>query len=743
MLKLKNSFFYLFMISSFSILILWIISSGQELETGRNIIMPLHTKNQWFEFMDTIFHNLKHPLATLLAQIITIIIVARIFGLIFQKLGQPTVIGEIVAGIVLGPSLLGLYFPEIANQLFPKHTLGNLQFLSQFGLILFMFVVGMELDISVLKHTANEAIIISHASIIIPFTLGMGLAYFIYDSFAPGNVQFLSFSLFIGISMSVTAFPVLARIVQERGMHKSKLGILAITCAAADDITAWSILAVVIAIVKAGTLGSSLYTIGLALFYVFFMLKAVRPFLSRIGELHSSRENLNKSVVAIFFITLLLSAYATEVIGIHALFGAFMAGVIMPAGIKFRNLFIEKVEDVALVLLLPLFFVFTGLRTQIGLLNDVNLWKITGLIIAVAVSGKFIGSALAARVTGQTWKDSLVVGALMNTRGLMELVVLNIGYDLGILSPEIFAMMVIMALFTTFMTGPALDLINKYSENEEKKNLQIKHNGEFNRILIAFGNPVRSVNLLRIANLILNKNTTSSITAIHLTPSSQVHSYNLEIYEKNSFDPILTEASRLHQKIATIFRASGNINADIIETANSREYDLLLIGIGHSIFEGSLLGRMFRLFSRMIDPHRIFNYGWNRDNYELQEIDETTSQFLKKVNIPVGIFTDKGLQNAKVIIVVLTDPQDKFLLYILKDIIKPASIHILDKGNIISTADPVLTISGKKCVTSYNNIKDMDIAKTDLVLISLHGWKKLNQKEESAINSRSVMIFKI
>jgi len=341
--------------------------------------------------------------------------------------------------------------------LFPVASLGNLQLLSQIGLILFMFVIGMELDLKVLKNKANDAVVISHASIVIPFALGIGLSYYIYYQFAPVGVEFLSFSLFMGIAMSITAFPVLARIVQERGIHKTRLGTIVITCAAADDITAWCLLAVVIAIVKAGSFVSSLYVIGLALLYVLAMLFIVKPFLKRVGDLYAKKDNIKKSVVAIFLLTLIVSAYLSEIIGIHALFGAFMMGAIMPDISKFRNVFIDKVEDVSVILLLPLFFVFTGLRTEIGLINDAYLWKVTGCIIAVAVAGKFIGSALAARFVGQNWCDSLTIGALMNTRGLMELVVLNIGYELGVLSPKVFTMMVIMALVTTFMTGPALD----------------------------------------------------------------------------------------------------------------------------------------------------------------------------------------------------------------------------------------------------------------------------------------------
>jgi Kef-type K+ transport system membrane component KefB len=323
-----------------------------------------------------------------------------------------------------------------------------------------MFVIGMEVDISVIRKQAYDAVIISHASIIIPYTLGMGLSFFLYQQFAPQHISFLSFALFMGIAMSITAFPVLARIIQERGITKTKLGVMALTCAASDDVTAWCILAVLIAIIKAGSSVSALFTIGLVIFYIAIMLIVVRPALQKLYIVYEKNKMMSKAMMAIVFILLLLSAYATETIGIHALFGSFMAGMIMPHDSSFRKIIIDKIEDISIVLLLPLFFVFTGLRTQIGLLNKGFLWAACGWILLVAVMGKFGGSAIAAKVVGQTWKNSLSIGALMNTRGLMELIVLNIGYDLGILSPEIFAMMVLMALITTFMTNPALNFIN-------------------------------------------------------------------------------------------------------------------------------------------------------------------------------------------------------------------------------------------------------------------------------------------
>jgi Kef-type K+ transport system membrane component KefB len=262
----------------------------------------------------------------------------------------------------------------------------------------------------------------------------------------------------MGIAMSITAFPVLARIVQERGLSGTPLGTMAITCAAADDITAWCILAVVVAIVKAGGLLTALVTILLALVFVLGMLVLVRPWLQR----RMARLKGTKTKVALGFFVLLIAGYLAEVIGIHLLFGAFLAGVIMPEEANIKKVLTDKLEDVSVVILLPIFFAFTGLRTQMGLLNESHLWGVFAAIMLVAVSGKFAGSALTARLVGQPWQESLSIGALMNTRGLMELVVLNIGFDLGILSPQVFAMMVLMALATTFMTGPLLDFINYY-----------------------------------------------------------------------------------------------------------------------------------------------------------------------------------------------------------------------------------------------------------------------------------------
>ena len=736
-MKKANGIFYLITIGFFSALMYYVVVKGAVLEQGRKIVVPDSGLSQWEEFLHSLSYNLEHPLALLLAQIIVIILVARFFGWICLKIGQPSVIGEILAGVAMGPSLVGFYFPEFSATLFPLESLGNLQFLSQIGLILFMFVVGMELDLKVLKNRAKDAVVVSHASIIIPFALGMVLAYFIYESFAPEGVQFASFGLFLGIAMSITAFPVLARIVQERGIHKSRLGAMVITCAAADDITAWCILAAVIAIVKAGSFVSALYIIGLAILYVFLMIKVIRPFLKRIGDLHTSRENLSKPIVAIFFLVLLGSAYATEVIGIHALFGAFMAGAIMPENVKFRNIFIEKVEDVALVLLLPLFFVFTGLRTQIGLLNDPYLWKVTAVIILVAVVGKFVGSALAAKFIGQNWKDSLTIGALMNTRGLMELVVLNIGYDLGVLTPEIFAMMVIMALVTTFMTGPSLDLINWAFKSRNKIVPEELNQLTQYKILISFGNPQGGKVLLKLANAMVRKlNGRASVTALHLSPIYELNHYNSREYERESFAPIYQESKELNQKFIPMFKPSLDIDSDIAEVANEGDFDLLLVGLGQSIFEGSILGKILGFTTRIINPDRLINQVTGKESlFESSPFHERTRQIISHSKVPVGILVDKGLGEIKRVFIPLFSEEDHFLIQYGQKLITNSESQITLFDAVGKIKNEPVTKEAIRAIeqTAPNHITLMSerimdpefLKSQQLMIISMESWKKL------------------
>jgi len=404
-------------------------------------------------------HGLVHdPLRRLLLQLLVIIATSRLVGRAFSLCGQPSVVGEMAAGILLGPSLFGVIWPEGFRFVFPNESFATLKLLSQLGVCLFMFAVGMELEMAHLRNQARRALVVSTASIIVPYFLGVVLAWFLYSHLAAPGATFTAFALFMGISMSITAFPVLARILQERRLTKTSLGSTAITCAAVGDASAWSILAFVVATARATSLGTAAITFGLVMVFIALMLLVVRPALPRLLGATLPDAEPSKSVLAGVICIVVTSALVTELIGIHGLFGAFLAGAIMPETGGFRHKLGLRIENFSSVFLLPLFFVFTGLRTQLGLLNDLQGWLVCLLIIAVASAGKLGGTALAARLTGMDWRDALQLGALMNTRGLMELIALNIGFDLGILSPRIFTMLVIMALATTVLTGPLLNL---------------------------------------------------------------------------------------------------------------------------------------------------------------------------------------------------------------------------------------------------------------------------------------------
>ena len=408
----------------------------------------------------TLWQNFRAPVSILLMQIVVIVAVAGLFSRLFRRIGQPPVMGEMIAGIVLGPSVLGFFFPEVMSFVFPATSLETLRLLSQLGVVLFMFIVGMELNVRHVKEKGSAAVMISHASIIVPFVLGAGLALFLYRGLAPPGTSFSAFALFIGVAMSITAFPVLARILEDRNLTQTNLGSIALTCAAVDDVTAWCILALVIALVQASGIAVSLVTVVFTLLFAAAMIFIVRPQLRRMVKQATGSHVHTRRLIAGVLAFVLVCALITETIGIHALFGAFIAGVVMPPSVDFRTFLRDKLDAFSAAALLPLFFAFTGLRTQVTLLNDWQSWALCGVIILVAIAGKLGGSMLMSRFTGMSWPQSFSIGALMNTRGLVELVVLNIGYDLGILSGRIFAMMVLMALVTTFMTGPLLSLVN-------------------------------------------------------------------------------------------------------------------------------------------------------------------------------------------------------------------------------------------------------------------------------------------
>lgn len=396
----------------------------------------------------------------LVLQIAVILAAARVVGFLFQKIQQPQVMGEMVAGILLGPSLLGWVAPGVSAALFPPASLGYLNALSQVGLVVFMFVVGLALNPSELRGYGHAAVLTSHVSIAVPFCLGGLTALYLYPRLSDESVTFTGFALFMGAAMSITAFPVLARILSERGLVRSRMGTLAIACAAVDDVTGWCILAYIVVLVRVTHAARPAgVTIAGSVAYVLIMLFVVRRILPAFEREFRKRNHLSDNLIAAIVVLLLASALATEWLGIHLLFGAFLMGAIMPKAPEFTLFLLQKFESVTVVLLLPLFFAFTGLRTRFGVGGGRAIWFYSAIVIVVAIAGKLGGSMCAARLAGMPWREAASLGILMNTRGLMELVILNIGLDIGVISPAMFSIMVLMALVTTFMTTPLLEWV--------------------------------------------------------------------------------------------------------------------------------------------------------------------------------------------------------------------------------------------------------------------------------------------
>jgi len=443
---------YGLMIVAAVVIFMIILSFGGTLRAPASIVATPFGSSSGRQQVDTLLH--------VLVALAVVISTARLLGALFKWLGQPPVIGEVVAGILLGPSLLGLVAPDVSAYVLPPLVAPYFSVLAQVGVILYMFLVGLHLDTASLRQGTHTTVAISHASITAPFLLGAGLALWLYPRVSSSDVPFMVFALFIGVSMSVTAFPVLARILTDRGMLKSRIGGIALTCAAVDDVTAWCLLAFVSSIVYAQVSGA-IYTSILSLAYIGFVVMIVRPILRRFARRVDTHGVLTQPVMAAVIVAALLSALSTEYIGIHAIFGAFLLGAVIPHDSTIARQLTHRLEDLVIVLLLPAFFAYTGMRTQITLVSGVEQWTICALIILVACLGKFGGSAVAARLTGLPWLDAASLGILMNTRGLVELIVLNVGLDLRVLSPALFAMLVIMAVVTTMMTSPILALLTR------------------------------------------------------------------------------------------------------------------------------------------------------------------------------------------------------------------------------------------------------------------------------------------
>jgi Kef-type K+ transport system membrane component KefB len=414
-----------------------------------------------------------HIAGLVFIDIAIIMIVARVFGRLALAVGQPPVVGEIIAGIALGPSLLGLLPGDLETKLFPPEVLPYLSILAQLGLVLFMFIVGLELDMLLIRGREKLAGTISAVSVALPFALGAGLALLLFpshDETASGPVEPLALSLFLGVAMAITAFPVLARILTDRGMHRTSTGVLALACAAVDDIIAWTLLAFVVAVVQGNGPLDVLRIVALTAVFAGFMFGVVRPALRRLNDWYHRVGRLTPDILAVVLIGVLVSAYVTEIIGIHAIFGAFIFGAVMPrqGAADMTREILERLEQVSVLLLLPLFFVVTGLNTNIGGITGSGLWQLA-LILLVAIGGKFFGAFFAARAMKVPNRQSAAIGVLMNTRGLTELVILNVGRQLGVLDDELFTMLVLMALITTAMTGPLLKRV--YSDRVMQRDI--------------------------------------------------------------------------------------------------------------------------------------------------------------------------------------------------------------------------------------------------------------------------------
>jgi Kef-type K+ transport system membrane component KefB/nucleotide-binding universal stress UspA family protein len=544
-----------------------------------------------------------HGLGLLLLQIGVILLAARAVGWVARRLRQPQVVGEMVAGILLGPSLLGWVAPGLSGALFPPASLGPLHSLSQIGLLLFIFLVGLELDPRLLRSRGRAAVVISHASIVTPFLLGAALALHLYTRHSDASVSFPEFGLFMGAAMSVTAFPVLARILTERNLLGTKVGALTIACAAVDDVTAWCVLAGIVAFVRSdAAFGALTVTVVGSVVFAGVMLFAVRPASARLETYYHTRGRMTPEVVATIVFLLLASAWTTEWLGIHALFGAFLLGAVLPKDTGFVRDLAVRFEDVTVILFLPLFFAYTGLRTMIGLLDEPALWLEGGLVVAVAVLGKLGGSAVAARECGLSWREAGALGTLMNTRGLIELVILTIGLDLGVISPVVFVMMVLMALITTVMTTPMLERIYPLHLIRQET-IGGDERSETPAVLIPVSLPSSGPGLLRVAHALV-PSPSARIYGVHLLRPEEramVEETGEPILpgDQAALRPLLAEAETLGVTVRPLAFVSRRFGDDIADLARTKDVELILLGWHKPVFsEGILRGAVAHVMER-------------------------------------------------------------------------------------------------------------------------------------------------
>jgi Kef-type K+ transport system membrane component KefB len=580
-----------------------------------------------------------NAIQSLLLEIAVILVLSRILGALMRLIHQPQVVGEMIAGIMLGPSLLGLiHHGAWMNALFPKPMLGNLEILSQLGVMLFMFLVGLELDPRLLRGQGKAALVTGTVGIIIPFLSGctLGLALIRFQQSVTGKVPSpMVLCMFMGAAMSITAFPVLARILTERNLHKTKSGTLALACAAMDDVMGWCILAFVLAVAQmkgfgkgtaahGGGVGSAMKTVLLAAGYILLMVFVVRKILRRLQAHFDSRGYLSQTVLATIFLLLIASSLATDSIGIHQIFGAFLLGAVMPKDARFIKHLSEKVEDFTVLFLLPLFFAYTGLRTELGLLGSPQLWFTCAVIVLVAVAGKFGGVTLAARWYGMSWRRSSLLGVLMNTRGLMELIILNIGLTFGVLSRPLFAMMVVMALATTFMTTPLMRLL--YSPQRQKKELEDAARQEAEKVagmhvVVPVSLESSAGSLVRLGGLLMAGDP-GRLYALHLDrPDELSRGAGTRYSEADRVLDVARESAKSGGfPINAVSFVSRNIAADIADAAQRYHSSWVVMGWHKPLFFKNIVGGV-------------------------------VGQVLRQAPANVAIFVDKGLSEVRRVIV--------------------------------------------------------------------------------------------
>ena len=630
----------------------WLSAHLATLYDTTSVALPQHN-SAWRTFLDGVSEHASSSLGLLLLQITVILLVARLVGGLFVRMGQPRVIGEIIAGILLGPGVLGALAPGLFARLFPASSISVIEILSQFGLILFMFTIGMELRPSEMKANARKALVISQAGIFIPFISGMLLTIPLYTRFSY-TVPYLPLSLFMGIAMSITAFPVLARIIQERSMSRTHLGSLTLSTAAVADITAWLMLAGIMAITQSGSVTGALFNFLFLLLYAALFFGVLKPLFALVGSVYNKNELVNKTLIAGIFILLVFSAYLTDILSMHALFGAFMVGLIMPDDNKFRHLITEKVEDVSLNIFLPLFFVSSGLRTELGLINSPELWGVLLLLVVVAIVGKVGGTYIAARTCGMDIKESLYLGAFMNTRGLMELVVLKIGLDLGVLPPTLFVLLVMMTLITTVMTHPLVQLFDALFKWRARHSPQVT-GAETKPILISFGRPDTGSLLLRLAEQIIQPELLKhGATVLHTTADSSLSLTDEETYFEENFNPILKEGKHLGISVEPLHRVTDDVVHAIVEEANEAGRQYLFAGAGLELSEEEEDRKVMRRHGRLAHQWRHFSIASPTTLLRAGQLfNDKTRRFFKETDCNVGIFVNRNFGKPSRIAIVI------------------------------------------------------------------------------------------